>query len=125
MSVGDGFMIPMAATPTDTTTVTSGDTVPRRRGKSKAPNFKYQGPVSVICLELDVSDPMVRRRVKRQWAAVFRLRRAVQRDAQHRCRAYWAAHHQRGRDHKALRARLGLSRKGIESAAKAHIDASG
>jgi hypothetical protein len=81
--------------------------------------------VSVIRLELDVSDPMVRRRVERQWAAVFRLRRALQRDAQHRCRAYWAARHERGRDREALRARLGLSRKGIESAAKAHIEASG
>ena len=81
--------------------------------------------MSVICLELDVSDPMVRRRVQRQWAAVFRLRRALQRDAAARCRAYWAARHERGRDPKALRARLGLSRKGIEAAAKTHIEASG
>jgi hypothetical protein len=72
-----------------------------------------------------VSDGRVRRRVERQWEAVFRLRRAVQRDAQHRCRAYWAAHRQRGADAKALRERLGLSRKGIEAAAKAHIEASG
>jgi hypothetical protein len=126
MSVGDGFMIAMAAASTDTTAVSGGEVVvPRRRGKSKAPNFKYDGPVSVIRLELDVSDPMVRRRVERQWAAVFRLRRALQRDAAARCRAYWAARHERGRDRKALRARLGLSRKGIESAAKAHIEASG
>jgi hypothetical protein len=57
--------------------------------------------------------------------AVFRLRRALQRDAAARCRAYWAARHERGADPKGLRARLGLSRKGIESAAKAHIEASG
>jgi hypothetical protein len=50
--------------------------VSRRRGKSQAPNFRYEGPVSVICLELDVNDPVVRRRVQAQWAAVFRLRRA-------------------------------------------------
>ena len=112
-------MIAMAAAPTDTTAVTSGDVVARRRGKSKAPNFKYDGPVSVIRLELDVSDPVVRRRVERQWGAVFRLRRALQRDAAARCRAYWAARHERGRDRQALRARLGLSRKGIEAAAKA------
>ncbi|WP_175364704.1 hypothetical protein [Mycobacterium lentiflavum] len=52
----------MAATSTDTTTVTRGDVVlPRRRGKSKAPNFKYDGPLSVIRLELEVGDPMVLR----------------------------------------------------------------
>jgi hypothetical protein len=119
-------MIAMAAEGTDTSTVTGGDVVvPRRRGKSKAPNFTYDGPVSVIRLELDVSDPRIRRRVERQWAAAFRLRRALQRDAAARCRAYWAARHERARDPKALRARLGLSRKGIEAAAKSHIDASG
>jgi hypothetical protein len=118
-------MIAMAAPRTDTIAAISGDAVPRRRGKSKAPNFKYDGPVSVIRLELDVSDAVVCRRVKRQWAAVFRLRRARQRDAAHRCRAYWAAHHERERDPKGLRARLGLSRRGIEASAKAHIEASG
>jgi hypothetical protein len=124
MSVGDGFLIAMAAAPTDTTVI-SGDAVRPRRGKSKAPNFKYDGSVSVIPLELDVSDPVVRRRVERQWAAVFRLRRALQRDAQHRCRAYWAAHRERAADPKGLRERLGLSRKGIEASAKNHIEASG
>jgi hypothetical protein len=118
-------MIAMAAAPTDTTTVASGDVVPRRRGKSKAPNFTYDGPVSVIPLELDVSDPVVRRRVERCWEAAFRLRRAVQRDAQHRCRAYWAAHRERAADRKGLRERLGLSRKSLEAAAKNHIEASG
>ena len=98
---------------------------PRRRGKSKAPNFTYDGPVSVIRLELDVSDARVRRRLERQWGAVFRLRRAVQRDAAARCRAYWAAHRERGADAKAVRQRLGLSRKGIEAAAKSHIESSG
>nr|WP_325505367.1 zinc ribbon domain-containing protein [Mycobacterium sp.] len=118
-------MIPMAAPPTDTTTAASGDVVARRRGKSKAPNFKYQGPVSVIRLELDASDPVVHRRLERQWRAVFRLRRALQRDVADRCRAYWAAHHERDADPKALRERLGLTRKGIEAAAKRHIEASG
>jgi hypothetical protein len=85
----------MAATPTDTTTAISGEVVPRRRGKSKAPNLTYDGPVSVIRLELDVSDERLRRRVERQWAAVFQLRRALQRDAAARCRAYRAAHRER------------------------------
>jgi hypothetical protein len=119
-------MIPMAAVATDAATAFSGDVVvPRRRGKSKAPNFKYEGPVSVIRLELDVSDERVRRRLERQWVAAFRLRRALQRDAQHRCRAYWAAHRERQADPKRQRERLGLSRNGIEAAAKAHVEASG
>ena len=126
MSVGDGFITRMAATGTDTASITGGDAVGlRRRGKSKAPNFKYEGPVAVIRLELDVCDSVVRRRVERQWEAVFRLRRALQRDAQARCRAYWAAHHERAADPKVLRERLGLTRKGIEAAAKRHIEASG
>ncbi len=124
MSVGGGFIMAMAAAPTDI--AISGDAVVRRRrGKSRGPNFKYDGPVSVIRLELDVSDQGTRRRVERQWAAVFRLRRALQRDAKHRCRAYSAAHRERAADAKSLRERLGLSRKGIEAVAKAHIEASG
>jgi hypothetical protein len=90
-----------------------------------APNFTYQGPVSVVRLELHVSDARVRRRLQRQWAAVFRLRRALQRDVAARCRAYCAASHERVRDPAALRDRLGLSRKGIEAAAGAHIERSG
>lgn len=125
LSVGDGFMIHMAAGLTNTATATSDEVVPRHRGKSKAPNFKYDGPVSVIRLGLDLGDDRTRQRLERQWAAVFRLRRALQRDAQHRCRAYWAAHHERRGDPKELRERLGLSRKGIEAAAKAHIERSG
>jgi hypothetical protein len=121
-------MNPMAATPTDIMVATSGDAVvgaSRRRGKSKGRNFSYEGPVAVIRLELDASDDRVRRRLERQWEAVFRLRRAVQRDAAARCAAYWAAHHERAADPKALRERLGLTRKGIEAAAKTHIEASG
>jgi hypothetical protein len=118
-------MIAMAAVSTDTTAAMSGEVVSRRRGRSKAPNFNYDGPMSVIRLELDVTDERMRRRLQRQWNAVFRLRRALQRDAASRCRAYWAAHRERAADPKALRERLGLSRKGIEAAVKTHIEASG
>ena len=104
----------------------SGEVVlARRRGKSKSPNFKYDGPVSVIGLELDGCDERTRRRLERQWEAVFGLRRALQRDAAARCRAYWAAHRERADHPTGLRARLGLTRKGIEAAAKGHIEASG
>ena len=81
--------------------------------------------MAVIRLELDVCDARTRRRLERQWEAVFRLRRALQRDAADRCRAYWAAHYERARDPQALRARLGLSRNGMEAAAKRHLEASG
>ena len=81
--------------------------------------------MSVLRLELDVGDARVRQRLERQWVAVFRLRRALQRDAAARCRAYRAAHGERSADPKALRERLGLSRRGIEAAAKHHIEASG
>ena len=103
-----GCIAPMAATPTDTTT-DSGVVGPRRRGKSKVPNFKYDGPVSVIRLELDASDKQLHRLLERHWDTVFRLRRALQRDAQHRCRALWAAHHELAADVKAVRDRLGLT----------------
>jgi hypothetical protein len=96
-----------------------------RRGRSKAPNFAFRGPLSVIRLELDVSDEQVRRRLEGQWKAVFRLRRALQRDGTARCRAFRAAHRERARDPKRLRERLGLTRTAIEAAAKAHIDESG
>ncbi|HET9875233.1 MAG TPA: transposase, partial [Mycobacterium sp.] len=56
---------------------------------------------------------------------MFRLRRALQRDAAERCAAYWAAHHERAENPKALRGRLGLTRKGIETAARHHIEGSG
>jgi hypothetical protein len=57
----------MGSAHTDTTAATSGDVVvPRRRGKSKAPNFTHGGPVSVIRLELDASDHHTRGRVERQ-----------------------------------------------------------
>src|ERR1700676_1287341 len=115
----------MAATPADTETAASADVALRRRGKSKAPNFRYEGPVSVIRLELDACGGPTRRRLERQWDTVFRLRRGLQRDAAARCRAYWAAHRERARDPNALRQRFGVTRKGIEAAARAHIEASG
>lgn len=126
LSVGDGSIYTMAAAPVDTTTPVCRDvSMPRRRGKSTGRNFTYEGPRSVIRLELDISNALLGRRVERQWMAVFRLRRAVQRDAAARCRAYWKAGHERAADPKALRARLGLSQNGLAGAARAHIERSG
>jgi hypothetical protein len=46
----------MAMAPTD---ISGGAVLARRRGKSKASNFTYDGPVSVIRLELDLTDERV------------------------------------------------------------------
>jgi hypothetical protein len=124
LSVACDCMSAMASAPADNV-ATTAVAMPRRRGKSKPPNFSYQGPVSVIRMELDATDEQVRRRVERQWVAVFQLRRALQRDAAARSRVYWAGNRERARDARALRERLGLTRKGMEAAAKAHIEASG
>ncbi len=56
------------------------------------------------------------------YSAAYSLRRAVQRDARARTRAYWAASHERGQDAVSVRERLGLSRKGLENAAYAHLE---
>jgi len=96
------------------------------RGKSKQLNWRRSAdePVSVIKLELDLSNDRIRSRLEGQWEAVYRLRRALQRDARSRVNAYWAATQERAQDPKAARERLGLSRKGMEAAAKAHVEGS-
>jgi hypothetical protein len=99
----------------------------RTRGPSKAANWRRPGEVAVIAMELDLSsDPVMRRRVEKHWDAVFRLRRALQRDAGALCGAYMAAHRQRKTTGpKAVRNRLGLDRKGIEARAKTHVERAG
>jgi hypothetical protein len=56
------------------------------------------------------------------FGAAHTVRRALQRDARNRARAYRAASHERARDPGATRERLGLSRKALEQAASAHLD---
>ncbi|WP_157095473.1 zinc ribbon domain-containing protein [Hoyosella altamirensis] len=110
--------------------MTSSTSVPaparRTRGRSKTANWRRPEQVAVIALELDVSaDSVMRRRVEQHWSAVFRLRRALQRDARNACTAYLAAHRERETGYKAVLARLGLSRKGVEARAKTHAEDSG
>lgn len=57
------------------------------------------------------------------FSATYSVRRAVQRDARDRSRAYWSARHERAEDPAAVRARVGLSRPALEHAAYAHVDA--
>lgn len=99
---------------------------PRTRGKSRQANWRRPDKVAIIALEIDLSaDAVMRRRVERHCEAVFRLRRALQRDAGALCRAYLAARNERViTGAKAVRTRLGLDRKGIEARAKAHVERS-
>lgn len=83
-------------------------------------------PKAVIRLAVDTTDPVQRRRVERLFSACFQVRRAVQSDARNRVDAYWAAPHERAAGDgapKAVRERLGLTKKGLETAAKQHLDA--
>ena len=104
----------------------------------------------VIRLELDLSaDARMRRRVEKHWGAAFTERRALQHDAQDACAAYQAEragvrHRKSAAAHKqarkaakvaghplppapeaAIRARLALTRKGLEDRARAHRTRSG
>jgi hypothetical protein len=97
----------------------------RRRGPNKQRPWARspEDGLSVLRLALDMSDPASRRRIEEMFSAAFSICRAVQRDARSRARAYRAAHHERARDPAATRERLGLSRKALEDAAYAHVDA--
>ncbi len=79
--------------------------------------------VSVLRLALDTGDPVQRARIEAMFGAAYTVRRAVQRDARDRARAYRAATHECARDRVAVRDRLGLSRTALEHAAYAHVDA--
>jgi hypothetical protein len=97
----------------------------RTRGPNKRTPWvrKPEDGLSVLRLALDVGDPVQRARVEAMFRHAYQVRRAVQRDARDRSRSYWAATHERTRDPKATRERLGLSRKALEKAASAHVDA--
>ena len=77
----------------------------------------------MLRLALDTSDPVQRARIEAMFRVAHSVRRAVQRDARDRTRAYWAATHERARDPAAVRDRLGLCRTALERAAYAHLDA--
>lgn len=101
--------------------------LPRTRGKSKQANWRRPDDMAVIALDLDLSgDPRMRTRLEKHWAAVFGLRRALQRDVGAACRAYLAAPHECATAGcKAVRGRLGLNRKAVEERAKVHVERAG
>ena len=99
--------------------------VKRTRGPNKHEPWarRAEDGVSVLRLALDVRDPQQRRRLERMFQGAFRVRRALQRAARNRVRAYWAAKHERARDAAGTRDRLGLSREALEHAVYALLDA--
>ncbi|TYC21991.1 transposase [Micromonospora sp. MP36] len=111
-----------------TGTLTAEPTGARRtRGKSKGTNWRRDkdAPTAVIRLEVDLTEPGRRRRVFGMFAAEFQLRRALQRQAQARVDAYWAAHRLRAEGGPAeARRRFRLSRAAFEQAAYQHLEES-
>ena len=97
----------------------------RTRGPNKATPWSRNPDdgVSVLRLALDTTDDMHRARIEAMFESAYAVKRALQRDARDRCRAYKAAMHERETDPSAVRDRLGLSRNALEHAAYAHLDA--
>jgi hypothetical protein len=94
------------------------------RGPNKQPPWQRRADdgLSLLRLPLDTSDPLQRSRVEAMFSAAHALRRALQRDVRARCKAYWAAIHERAASASAVRDRLGLSRSALEHTAYAHLD---
>ncbi|MBA2543388.1 MAG: transposase, partial [Deltaproteobacteria bacterium] len=103
--------------------MTSSET--RTRGPNKHTPWarRSEDGASVLRLALDTRDPVQQARVEAMFSAAYTVRRALQRDARARARAYRAASQERARDPGATRERLGLSRAALEYAAYAHLDA--
>jgi hypothetical protein len=97
----------------------------RTRGPNRSTPWarRPEDAVSVLRLALDIHDPVQRGRIEAMFAGAYQLRRAIQRAARDKARAYRAARHERARDPAAVRDRLGLSRTALEHAAYAHLDA--
>lgn len=102
-----------------------GSSGKRTRGPNKQTPWSRNPDdgTSVVRLALDIGDPFQRAQIESMYQAAYSVKRALQRDARDRCRAYGAATHERARDPAAVRTRLGLSRDALEDAAFAHVDA--
>lgn len=106
----------------DALVVSSGK---RTRGPNQQPPWvrRPEDGVSVLRLALDTHDPAQRARLEAMFRDGYAVRRALQRGARDRARAYRAATHERARDPAAVRERVGLSRPALERAAYGHLDA--
>ncbi len=96
----------------------------RMRGPNKQTPWvrRAEDGLSVLRLPLDTNDPAQRRRIESMFSAAFSIRRAVQRAARGKARAYRSARHERRLDPSAVRERLGLSRTAFEHDAYGHLD---
>lgn len=105
--------------------VVSTEQAKRTRGPNKSTPWvrRPDDGLATLRLALDTTDPVQRRRIEAIFSAAFSVRRALQRDARDRSRAYWSAPHERARDAAAVRERLGLSKTAFEYTAYAHVDA--
>ncbi len=102
--------------------------VKKTRGASKNKNWKPDPDtgMTVIPLELDMSDAQARRRVEQHFEAGFRLRRGIQAHARAACKAYSVAYvERRTKGPGTVRDRLGLSQGQLVATAAAQMDASG
>ena len=96
---------------------------PRRRGKNKSVAWRIpEGQVtSTFVVSLDPSDAYARKRLQTLYFTMFNLRRALQRDAQRLCRAYWGRKEDRDTlGWKAVAEELSLNRNGFEQLARDH-----
>src|SRR5665213_2101899 len=96
---------------------------PRRRGKNKRPAWRMpEGQAtSTFVVSLDTSDAHARQQLRSLYFTMFHLRRALQRDAQCLCRAYWARKEERDTlGWRAVAEDLGLTRNGFEERARKH-----
>ncbi|MGW3155752.1 zinc ribbon domain-containing protein [Streptomyces sp. NPDC001089] len=106
----------------------ASDDVPARRfrGKSKGPRWKRgeHTELAVVRLPLDVHRPEDVLRLGQLYAAMWSVKRALQRDARAAVDAYWAGDVRREADAKEWRAVLGLSREGMEHRGYRHMERS-
>lgn len=97
----------------------------RTRGSNKKRQWSRDPDdgISVLRLAVDATDSRQRKRLESMFENAYRVKRALQRAARDKSRAYWAAKRERVSDAAATRRRLRLSRDGFEDAAFAQLDA--
>ncbi|MFE9809384.1 transposase [Streptomyces sp. NPDC005227] len=98
----------------------------RFRGKNKGERWKRDEDtgLAIIRLPLDVHQLEDLPRVENLYAAMWSVKRALQRDARAAVDAYWAGEVRRDTGAKAWRAVLGLSREGMERRGYRHMERS-
>ncbi|MEU1594918.1 transposase, partial [Streptomyces sp. NPDC005708] len=107
--------------------VSASDASARRfRGKNRGKRWTRgeDTELAMIRLPLDVSRLDSQHRVEQLYAAMWSVKRALQRDARAAVDAYWAGDVRREIDAKTWRVELGLSREGTERRGYRHMERS-